>query len=87
MTTGIQPQMSITDLFGNIIEVTDLAAAIAEREMCVAARVEFFTAPFTLTDGVKATTPGRETEKFTLANYHEDLLAKLLTLQQLKAST
>lgn len=80
MSTGNQPQLSVTDLFGNTLEVTDLAAAIAEREMCVAARVEFFTAPFTLTDGVKATIPGREAEKFTMASYHEDLLAKLLAL-------
>lgn len=81
MTTSNQSQLIVTDLFGNILPVTDLAAAIAEREMCVSARVEFFTAPFKFTDGIKVTIPGREGEKVTMASYHDDLLAKLMALK------
>lgn len=71
----------VTDLFGNVLQVTDLDAAIAERQMCVDARTWFYTRPFKYDNGIKVDIPERTGEKIPLSQYHEDLLTKLQALK------
>lgn len=86
MPTSTTDRLSVTDMFGNTFPVTDLDAAISERKMCVQARVEFHTAPFTYENGMKVVIPGRAGEQIPMASYHDDLLAKLLAVKAQQAS-
>lgn len=86
MPANTQTKLSITDLFGNVFPVTDLNAAIAERKMCVDARVDVIIEPFKYEEGIKVMIPERAGEEVTMASYHDDLLVKLLELQAQQAS-
>lgn len=81
MTSTTPAQLTVVDLFGNSITVTDLDKAIAEREACVEADMPVKVAPFTFKNGVAVTIPGRASERVELTDYHKHLLGELLALK------
>lgn len=81
MTSATPAQLTVIDLFGNIIPVTDMDKAIAEREACVEADMPVKVAPFTFKNGLAVTIPGRESERVVLTDYHKHLLEQLRALK------
>lgn len=86
MTTATPAQMTVTDLFGNTITVTELDKAIAERQDCVDANITVKVAPFQLVNGVESTIAERAHERVPMADYHAHLLAQLQTLKAQQAA-
>ena len=72
--------LTIQDLFGNTIEVTDLDAAISQA--WDGSRVEkIYMNPFKLVDGLSQDIEGREDERVPVGTYWADALEKLESLK------
>lgn len=70
-------KLSITDMFGNTIIVTALIMAIAQAEASVPDNATNAIKPFKFVNGIAVTIPERSSEAHTVAEYHNDLLAKV----------
>ena len=76
----ISTDLTIQDLFGNTIEVTDLDAAILQAQG--GSRVENINmTPFELVDGLPQDIKGREEELVPICDYWADALKKLNLLK------
>jgi hypothetical protein len=73
------PNLTIIDLYGNSIEVTNLADAIAQAK-CIKSS-PFKETPFTIVNGNREEIKGRENETLTVGDYWVDALEKLNNLE------
>lgn len=73
------PKITITDLFDNKLEVTDIDAAITQAEGGVG--VEVNVSPFVIVNGISHDIEGREHELVSMSDYWQDVLKKLYLIK------
>ncbi|ALN21871.1 MULTISPECIES: hypothetical protein [Ectopseudomonas] len=73
--------LTVTDMFGNVLPVTDLEKAIAEESLGAAMQENYHTEPFAYVDGLKRPIAEQAGQRALMRDYHQDVLDKLLVLK------
>jgi hypothetical protein len=73
--------LTVTDMFGNVLPVTDLEKAIAEEALGAAMQETYYTEPFAYVEGLKRPIAEQAGQRVLMSDYHQDLLDKLLVLK------